>query len=565
MYHCPCCFESCATEVIFINHWKCKHTTNDSIFRCKQGKCSRVFSDVNVFKKHLIRAHSTDREEENQPLESSSAESMDIENNLAPALSNSNLIINSSPSVDFANNGTSVEESARITPREFAGMLSKSVALFVAKLYANFCVPRSLVQEIINDVRIITDHVGILKTMHIPNETLESENLNQMFDIFQNGFIDHESEHKSLNYFQNLETLILPEQFVINGRMEKKNQKGEPQLSYVEQTISYIPMKSVLKNFLELPGVFNAILSNIEKAEKSEKIVSVVQGTLWKSLKQKISGTLLPLIVYFDDFEINNPLGTHRCFHKMGAVYYTLDCIPDEYASLLENVFLAQFHNTQDYDECDNEQIFWKFILMLIELETTGIIITVDGVQINVKFAMFTMSGDNLGLNGALGYTKGFNSDFNCRGCIANKEQRQNLVIEDSKLMRTEENYNSDVETKSRGIRERCTFNKLISFKAYENFSVDPDHDLLKHGLNVPPPIKKEWLENGQIMYTATEMLTFIEYLPLVIGLLVPEKNKYWHLLLLLRQIVSIVYEPEFIEEDVKKLERLHCTTSPSM
>lgn len=148
-----------------------------------------------------------------------------------------------------------------------------------------------------------------------------------------------------------------------------------------------------------MPGVFNTITSSIEKAKNSHEITYVVQGTLSKEIKQKISGTVLPPIVYFDDFEINNTLGSHRSVHKIGAVYFAIACIPDEFASRLENIFLAQLHNAQDYDQSNNKQIFWKLIEQLMELETIGLLINVNGVQINVKFAMIIFLGDNLGLN----------------------------------------------------------------------------------------------------------------------------------------------------------------------
>lgn len=64
------------------------------------------------------------------------------------------------------------------------------------------------------------------------------------------------------------------------------------------------------------------------------------------------------LILYFDDFEINSPIGTHCCFHKIGALKFSLYCPADEYASQLEYIFLVQFQNTVEYDNCDNEKLF---------------------------------------------------------------------------------------------------------------------------------------------------------------------------------------------------------------
>jgi len=45
------------------------------------------------------------------------------------------------------------------------------------------------------------------------------------------------------------------------------------------------------------------------------------------------------LILYYDELEINNPLGTHRGLHKLGVVHCTIDGIDEQFASMLENIF----------------------------------------------------------------------------------------------------------------------------------------------------------------------------------------------------------------------------------
>ena len=57
------------------------------------------------------------------------------------------------------------------TPMQFAAELGKRVALFVIKSYANPSVHRSLLTEIVNDIKDITSNIGILKSMCAANET----------------------------------------------------------------------------------------------------------------------------------------------------------------------------------------------------------------------------------------------------------------------------------------------------------------------------------------------------------------------------------------------------------
>ena len=145
----------------------------------------------------------------------------------------------------------------------------------------------------------------------------------------------------------------------------------------------------------------------------------------------------------------------------------------------MENIFLAQFHNTIDYDNCDDKQIFWKLIEQPIELETVGITIIENSVQRQVKFAILIMAGDSLAIHSAFGYYRSFNANFNCRARIADKKIRQSQIREDPRFSRTEENYSTDVKTLTRGIREECVFNEIPSFHVTRNIAFDPDHDIL--------------------------------------------------------------------------------------
>ena len=110
------------------------------------------------------------------------------------------------------------------------------------------------------------------------------------------------------------------------------------------QKICVISLKKLFKIILELPGTYELLLSYIKKSKQSNSVTNHLQSKLWHSIEQKYENVVLPLILYFDDFEINNPFGTHRGIHKLGVVYCTIGCIPEEYSSQLENIFLEQLH-----------------------------------------------------------------------------------------------------------------------------------------------------------------------------------------------------------------------------
>ena len=97
-----------------------------------------------------------------------------------------------------------------------------------------------------------------------------------------------------------------------------------------------------------------------------------MQGHLWKEkvTKKFQNKTIFPLFLYFDDFEICNPLGFHAGVHKLCGVYYQVACFPPEVNSLLENIFLCALFHSSDRTEFRNRRIFQKIIDELNFLQT---------------------------------------------------------------------------------------------------------------------------------------------------------------------------------------------------
>lgn len=68
----------------------------------------------------------------------------------------------------------------------------------------------------------------------------------------------------------------------------------------------------------------------------------------------------MPLILYYDDFETCNPLGSHAGIYKLDAIYFTIASIPPKYASRIENIFLAMLFHSQDQNlEIEQFLIFY--------------------------------------------------------------------------------------------------------------------------------------------------------------------------------------------------------------
>lgn len=212
----------------------------------------------------------------------------------------------------------------------------------------------------------------------------------------------------------------------------------------------------------------------------------------------------------------------------------------------------------------------------MIILESEGLKIKMsNGTEYQVYFIPVLILGDNLGLNSLLGFSKSFNGCF-CRFCKIDKSLSKTATSADPMLRRNYSNYKIDLiadDVKGTGIVEKCQFNRIPSFHVIDNLSVDAMHDVVE-GIcqydmtnsilyfiqtkkffslevlnkrkrtfeygeleigNNSPDISITHLKKKHLKMSASEILTFVIYFPLMVGDLVPQDDAVWQFVLLLR------------------------------
>ncbi|KAL4131365.1 hypothetical protein QTP88_008688 [Uroleucon formosanum] len=112
--------------------------------------------------------------------------------------------------------------------------------------------------------------------------------------------------------------------------------------------------------------------------------------------------------MYIDDFEINNPLGSHASVHSISAIYYSF---PLSDQSKLLNIHLAALIKAADVKD----------------------------------FGLFI--GDNLGINAISEFSRSFSSNFFCRFCNAHKMATHKLCKENNSLLRITKNEDIEMKT----------------------------------------------------------------------------------------------------------------------
>lgn len=90
-----------------------------------------------------------------------------------------------------------------------------------------------------------------------------------------------------------------------------------------------IPLRAVLKKNLELPNIFQVvkffIIDEFAKYDDQGVYTTLFQGEIWKNISKSLcEKTVIPLYLYYDDFEVNNPLSSSVGIHKIEGLYFSI-------------------------------------------------------------------------------------------------------------------------------------------------------------------------------------------------------------------------------------------------
>ncbi len=94
--------------------------------------------------------------------------------------------------------------------------------------------------------------------------------------------------------------------------------------------------------------------------------------------------------------------------HKLGFIYFILKSLPPDLLSNLQSHFLLAVYKSDDAKTHGIDAVLHPIVDELKSLEKDGITVNTHNFQGVVKFTVFQVVGDNLGLNAILGYSESF-------------------------------------------------------------------------------------------------------------------------------------------------------------
>ncbi|KAE8746728.1 hypothetical protein FOCC_FOCC006592 [Frankliniella occidentalis] len=266
--------------------------------------------------------------------------------------------IDAPPDDDFQN------DEGDINIQDFVRSFCNGVLGYISKLYSIPHANRAMVQLILESTSELFS--GYTKQLsckverllaNVEGHDIDKETILQMFSVITNPFKRLETEHQRFLVLSDSNLLFTPQRYVI-GEYNNEMVRRDNELIPAQVTVygHVVPLRHTLKKFLELPGVLQQILENMNTLNQEHNIVSnVIQGSVWRERAQDFGERIvLPLNISYDDFVPDHVLLAHASEHELGPVYCTIPVVPQQHLGALENKFVVALMRTKHriHEEC---------------------------------------------------------------------------------------------------------------------------------------------------------------------------------------------------------------------
>lgn len=464
-------------------------------------------------------------------------------------------------------------------PQRFSDFLNSESAKIFGQLYSYPDVPRSRVSDVANSFSSFLQNSAVtglfnclLSRLKYFGETSENISAYQaMIFKLQHPFQEFQTEYQCLEYFRINGTYIAPQQI---------------EVTHLDLKCSYqfFPLRATLKELFEFPGYYDNIMSYVNQLENSDILLSnVVQGLFWRQKKiLHQNRVVLPLFVYNDDFETNNPLGSHRGVSKIGAVYVLIPCLPPEMQAKTKHILPISLYKAKDTKNFPMYKFFAEAVKELNYLEDTGITITTPSHSVTIHFSVVGLIGDNLAANTVLGFQQSFSSNYPCRFCLVQFRDIASTWDISQCTLRNEASHAQHLAQcapKHTGVAGVSSLTGLKSATTLELCTVDPMHDILEgvwqydigailyvfiiekkyftlvelndridnlnYGddevRNKPRNVTSNQVKEKFVKMSAAESQCFLRNIGIIIGDKIPCRDQHWRLIIILKEIYDIV------------------------
>ncbi|XP_026116308.1 uncharacterized protein LOC113094884 [Carassius auratus] len=460
---------------------------------------------------------------------------------------------------------------------DYGALISHRLASLLLRMQTILHVSKSATQEIVNELYEIGVFAGEFTSRSI-ERVLREHNCNTnstVLTVLREALRENNplrllsktgpfgTDYRRSLFFRENFPVIEPIEYIFDCSTKKK-------------TFVYVPILSVLTELLNRNEILDQVIAEESVSSHSGHFKTFRDGLFYKEnplfSRQELS---FAIVLYIDDFEVCNPLGTSRKKNKVCAVYWVLGNLPIKYRSSLQSIYLAILCNSNDIKTFGYEKILQP-LLKDIQIDNQGLFIQRLGATI--KGTVLFVSADNLAAHSLAGFQESFTVDKFCRFCSASRRDIQTNEVRGGLFpLRTKLTHEANVlEVQQNqhvqnvnGVKRDCVLNKLNYFHTVTSFPPDFLHDLLEgivpfelslclkklisdkyftldelnsaiqnfpylfsDKTNRPNKIPRSFSINGTIGGNGHENWTLLRLIPLMIGELIPENDATWGVIL---------------------------------
>lgn len=593
LHTCPrCAFSSTKfCQVV----WHLRDHRHDSSFSimCGVDGCAKTYNEFESYRRHIYRVHRNymDLDETEQE---AGVEQMVLEESSVGAAASCAAHKNAmSDNTEMFSSGCSSnttegecdadsDPAVRVTTiDDLALKIKKQLCLLFFRVAEVHKLPHSTTESVFNDFKVtFLDIIRAFASVVEQNIALESAGT-ELRKLLAGEFLD--------DIFQAASSKYKREQF---AQRHLPYVKSEARDLGAGETFQFVPISGVLRNLMSSESFCDHIEQDLSIGVCSPLLRNFSDGYIYKeklhALLEDGAQYTLFLVLYSDEVEIVNPLGSKRGIHKIFVVYFSVLNIHAKYRSQLSSIHVVLVAPYKLVIKHGIDVILKPVVDDVSALWMTGFTIWKNSVAVKVKAILVAFCGDNLSMNRLGGFTCSFSRGHPCRFCIAPRSafniafhesdvQIRNLPLHKNHVASAK--INKPLSTALYGVKDESPLTDITYFNVTLQLPPDLMHDVLegaiphvlRHTLqgllscgvirysdldrirtftfgahdkkNKPEEVVKSFI-SGQSAYkgTASQKWCLFRFFSLMFGDIVPEQNEHWEVYLLLRSIVDITF-----------------------
>ncbi|XP_073671210.1 uncharacterized protein [Paramisgurnus dabryanus] len=398
------------------------HLKNYETINCMFLGCSYETNIYNNFKTHKYRKHRHFRLEDFKP---GVVEQRPISG--LPLESANTSEFEESTSKECTSPGFANEDQDQLNDIEV------NLASLLLKLENIYLVSSSAINDLLCELRYLIGSLSVPATLRIVSQVFQHHSYQIEESVLQelastlcksnpihcaiadNGPLSTSWRRKA--YYRSHFNVVEPTEYVLDPKKNK--------------TFQYVPLLKSLQQVLNCQPILDKVINFTEGTSEPHTETPVYKsyrdGLHFKENPLLSEASVISLILYVDDFEICNPLGTSKKKHKVCGVYWVLGSLPSYCQSSLSSIYLAALIKSEDVKSYGYEKVLQPLINDLVNLEQHGVFISKLGrvLKGTVQFVV----ADNLAAHGIGGFVESFSGTHVCRFCTAEKSEIQSQEV----------------------------------------------------------------------------------------------------------------------------------------